>query len=43
VNLVKHVLSLHADRLRRLVKKEGAVADKTLLDTRHTLQEVFAE
>lgn len=27
----------------RLVKKEGAVADKTLLDTLRTLQEVFAE
>jgi mRNA interferase MazF len=27
----------------RLVKKEGALADKTLLDTLHTLQEVFAE
>lgn len=27
----------------RLVKKEGAVADKTLLDTLGTLQEVFAE
>ncbi|GLU35875.1 type II toxin-antitoxin system PemK/MazF family toxin [Trinickia caryophylli] len=27
----------------RLIKKEGAVADKTLLDTLRTLQEVFAE
>lgn len=27
----------------RLVKKESAVADKTLLDTLRTLQEVFAE
>lgn len=27
----------------RLVKKEGSVADKTLLDTLRTLQEVFAE
>ena len=27
----------------RLVKKEGVVADKTLLDTLRTLQEVFAE
>ncbi|HEX7934266.1 MAG TPA: type II toxin-antitoxin system PemK/MazF family toxin [Paraburkholderia sp.] len=27
----------------RLVKKEGAVADRTLLDTLRTLQEVFAE
>jgi mRNA interferase MazF len=27
----------------RLVKNEGAVADKTLLDTLRTLQEVFAE
>jgi len=27
----------------RLVKKDGAVADKTLLDTLRTLQEVFAE
>jgi mRNA interferase MazF len=27
----------------RLVKKEGTVADKTLLDTLRTLQEVFAE
>ena len=27
----------------RLVKKEGAVADKTLLDALRTLQEVFAE
>lgn len=27
----------------RLVKKEGAVADKTFLDTLRTLQEVFAE
>lgn len=27
----------------RLVKKEGIVADKTMLDTLHTLQEVFAE
>ena len=27
----------------RLVKKEGAVADKALLDTLRTLQEVFAE
>lgn len=27
----------------RLVKKEGVVADKTLLSTLHTLQEVFAE
>ncbi|TAL55833.1 type II toxin-antitoxin system PemK/MazF family toxin [Pandoraea sp.] len=27
----------------RLVKKEGAVADKTLLNTLRTLQEVFAE
>jgi len=36
------------DRIRavdkvHLVKKEGAVADKTLLDTLRTLQEVFAE
>lgn len=27
----------------RLVKKEGVVADKTLIDTLRTLQEVFAE
>jgi mRNA interferase MazF len=27
----------------RLVKKEGVVADKTLVDTLRTLQEVFAE
>jgi mRNA interferase MazF len=27
----------------RLVKKEGVVADKTLMDTLRTLQEVFAE
>jgi mRNA interferase MazF len=27
----------------RLVKKMGAVADKTLLDTLHTLQDVFAD
>ena len=27
----------------RLVKKEGVVADKTMLDTLRTLQEVFAE
>lgn len=27
----------------RLVKKEGALADKTLLDTLRTLQEVFAD
>ncbi|MFL9960244.1 type II toxin-antitoxin system PemK/MazF family toxin [Paraburkholderia sediminicola] len=27
----------------RLVKKEGALADKTMLDTLRTLQEVFAE
>ncbi|MGH8778960.1 type II toxin-antitoxin system PemK/MazF family toxin [Paraburkholderia sp.] len=27
----------------RLVKKEGSVADDTLLDTLRTLQEVFAE
>ncbi|AOJ10021.1 type II toxin-antitoxin system PemK/MazF family toxin [Burkholderia mayonis] len=27
----------------RLVKREGAVAEKTLLDTLRTLQEVFAE
>jgi mRNA interferase MazF len=27
----------------RLVKKEGSVADKTLLDTLRTLQEVFAD
>lgn len=27
----------------RLVKKEGAVADKTLLSTLQTLQEVFAQ
>ncbi|EEA04122.1 transcriptional modulator of MazE/toxin, MazF [Burkholderia sp. H160] len=27
----------------RLIKKEGSVADKTLLDTLRTLQEVFAE
>lgn len=27
----------------RLVKKEGAIADKTMLDTLRTLQEVFAE
>lgn len=30
------------DKLR-LVKKEGTIADKTMLDTLHTLQEVFAE
>ncbi|MGN6229978.1 MAG: type II toxin-antitoxin system PemK/MazF family toxin [Trinickia sp.] len=43
----KHGLIL-LDQIRavdkvRLVKKEGAVADKTLLDTLCTLQEVFAE
>lgn len=43
----KHGLIL-LDQIRavdkvRLVKKEGAVADKTLLDTLRTLQEVFAE
>jgi mRNA interferase MazF len=27
----------------RLVKKEGVIADKTMLDTLGTLQEVFAE
>jgi mRNA interferase MazF len=27
----------------RLLKKEGAIADKTMLDTLRTLQEVFAE
>jgi mRNA interferase MazF len=27
----------------RLVKKEGVLADKTLIDTLHILQEVFAE
>jgi mRNA interferase MazF len=27
----------------RLVKKEGVIADKTMLDTLRTLQEVFAE
>lgn len=27
----------------RLVKKEGAIADNTMLDTLRTLQEVFAE
>jgi mRNA interferase MazF len=36
------------DRIRavdkmRLVKKEGSVADSTLLDSLRTLQEVFAE
>jgi len=43
----KHGLIL-LDQIRavdkiRLVKKEGSVADKTLLDTLRTLQEVFAE
>jgi mRNA interferase MazF len=43
----KHGLIL-LDQIRavdkvRLVKKEGLVADKTLLDTLRTLQEVFAE
>jgi mRNA interferase MazF len=27
----------------RLVKKEGGIADNTMLDTLRTLQEVFAE
>lgn len=43
----KHGLIL-MDRIRavdkmRLVKKEGSVADSTLLDSLRTLQEVFAE
>ncbi|CAB3739726.1 type II toxin-antitoxin system PemK/MazF family toxin [Paraburkholderia rhynchosiae] len=43
----KHGLILF-DRIRavdkvRMVKKEGAIADRTMSDTLHILQEVFAE
>ncbi|NUY06108.1 type II toxin-antitoxin system PemK/MazF family toxin [Paraburkholderia sp. JPY169] len=43
----KHCL-IRLDQIRavdkvRLVKKQGAVADKTLLDSLRTLQEVFAD